>query len=237
MSTNPMTELYRGLERLGPGEAADIEWLGMQIELKDQALIADLACGGGADIGPLLGLTAKGSVIAIDQNPDFLERARELWGAQARVDIRLSDMREPGGRFDLIWCAGAIYFLGITTALNAWKTSLSNGGHVAFSEPCFWSEQPSKEASGIWAQYSDMGDEASIRDRIDAAGYDTIATRQLSDTAWSGYYAPLLERIGELRTDAGPELRLVLEETLAEIVAWNKSGDQYGYLLCVVSPR
>jgi len=237
MNANPMTELFRGLDRLGPGEAADIDWLGTQIDLKPNALIADLACGSGADIGPLLDLTATGSVIASDRNPVFLERARELWGAQARVDMRLSDMREPGGRFDLIWCAGAIYFLGITTALNAWKSSLTNEGFVAFSEPCFWNEQPLEEAVGIWAEYPDMGDEVSIRNRIEAAGYGTIATRRLSDKAWSDYYAPLLERIGELRTDAGPELRQVLEETLSEIVAWNKYGDQYGYLLCVVAPR
>ena len=236
MSANPMTVLHQGLERLGPGEAADIEWLGTQIELKDTALIGDLACGAGADIGPLLELAPKASVVAVDHNPGFLNQAAEQWGAQARVDVRLADMAEPGGRFDLIWCAGAIYFMGITEALNAWKSSLSAGGYVAFTEPCFWSDKPSKAVAGIWEQYPAMTDEAGIAKRIDAAGYKTIATRRLSDDAWSDYYSPLLERVGELRHGADAGLRQVLEETVAEIVAWNEYGDEYGYLLSIVKP-
>lgn len=237
MSANAMTILHQGLDRLGPGEAGDIEWLGAHIDLKDTALIADLACGSGADIGPLLELTTNGSVIASDHNRDFLEKAREQWGAHRRVDIRLADMREPGGRFDLIWCAGAIYFMGITQALNEWRSSLNTGGYVAFTEPCFWSENPSKAAAGIWEQYPAMTDEAGIAERVRAAGFETIATRRLSDEAWSAYYSPLLERIGELRTNADPQLRQILEETLAEIVAWNEFGDEYGYLLSIVVPK
>lgn len=237
MSVEAFLTLHQDLEREGPGEPADIEWLGQQISLPDGALIADLACGPGADIGPLLDLAGDASLVAIDHNPHFLEQASAKWEGDARVDMRLADMREPGGRFDLIWCAGAVYFLGVTEALEMWKSSLNAGGVIAFSEPCFWADTPSKSVAGIWEQYPAMSNEAGINARVEQAGYETIATRRLSDDAWSAFYTPMLERIAVLSEEADDDMRMVLADAVAEIAAWDKYGDEFGYLLSVVRPK
>ena len=46
------------------------------------------------------------------------------------------------GPFDLIWCAGAVYFEGITECLQAWAPALKPGGAVAFSEVCWFTDTP-----------------------------------------------------------------------------------------------
>ena len=228
--------LHRNLPREGPGEPADIEWLGQQISLPERALIADLGCGPGADIGPLLELAPRSVVVAVDHNPQFLLQLSEKYDRNPRVDIRMADMREPGGRFDLIWSAGAVYLLGVTEALKMWRENLNEGGVIAFSEPCYWEDPPSPQVAALWAEYPEMSGEAGIAARVEAAGYETIATRRLADSAWQAYYLPLLERMNELYPDADDDMRQVLAAQAAEIAAWDEYGDRFGYLLSVVRP-
>lgn len=237
MSADAFLTLHRNLLREGPGEPADVAWLAEHIDLPNDAIIADLACGPGADIGPLLGLAANAQVVAIDHLPHLLEQAAGQWGGDPRVDIRLADMRDPGGYYDLIWCAGAVYFLGVSQALELWKPHLKPGGVIAFTEPCFWSDPPEPDVAAIWAEYPAMGAEASINARVQAAGYTTLATRRLSEDAWSAYYTPMTARIAKLRPDASLDLHQVLDGAEAEIAAWHQYGDEFGYLLSVVRPK
>lgn len=237
MSAEDFFNLHRDLPRQGPGEAADVAWLGQQIELPANVRIADLACGPGADIGPLLGLTTGATLIGIDRQPHFIEEAHSTWGRDARVELLCGDMAEAGGPYDLIWCAGAAYIPGVATALTHWRTSLASGGFIAFSEPCFWSHDPPPEVRGIWADYPAMGDAASINQRVVSAGYETLATRRLSAAAWDIYYHPLEQRIKGLRPEAGRAMSRILDDTTAEIAAFRKYGDHFGYLLSVVRPR
>lgn len=236
MSAEAFLTLHRNLPREGPGEPADITWLGAQINVPENARICDNACGPGADIGPLLTLAPGAHVTAIDHHPQFLGQAAEAWAGDARVDLALGDMREPGGPYDLIWCAGAVYMLGITQALNAWRASLAPGGVVAFTEPCFFKDPPDSEVVEIWAEYPQMSGARGIESRVRSAGYETIATRRLSDDAWRAYYRPLVARMEALYPDAGDDLRAVLSAAAGEIAAWDEYGDDFGYLLSVVRP-
>jgi trans-aconitate methyltransferase len=237
MSAEAFLTLHRDLPREGPGEPADIAWLSTQITLPDQALICDAACGPGADIAPLLALAPRANVVALDQHPHFIEAAHQTWGSDERVDLRVADMAEPGGSYDLIWCAGAVYFLGIERALTQWRSALAQGGVIAFSEPCFWSDPPEADVAAIWSGYPAMSAAAGIDARVRAAGYETIATRRLSDAAWEdAYYAPLQARMAALRPDADADLVRILNEAQAEIGAWQAYGDEFGYLLSVVRP-
>ncbi len=236
MSAEAFLTLHRNLPREGPGEPADIEWLGQQIALPENARICDNACGPGADIGALLGLAANAHVTAIDHHPQFLGQAAEEWANDPRVDLAMGDMRQPGGPYDLIWCAGAVYMLGIREALEMWRDALTPGGVIAFSEPCFFKDPPDSEVVEIWAEYPAMSGEKGIRARINAVGYETIATRRLTDDAWRAYYQPLMARMEELYPDADDDLRAVLAAHAAEIKAWDEYGDDFGYLLSVVRP-
>lgn len=241
----PFYQLFRELDREGPGEPADVAWAVMRANLANDAVICDVACGSGADILPLLEACPNGRVVAIDKQEHFVSEAKDRCKNDPRVDLRVGDMSdimsgttsETGAPYDFIWCAGAVYFTGIEAALKTWQPALNTGGTIAFSLPCWWADTPSKPARDFWAGYAEMTNEAGIAAQIDAAGYDLIGTRRLADSAWQGYYASLQQRIEMLQDGADPTLQSVLEETRREMNIYHEYGNEYGYLLSVVRPK
>jgi len=234
MSSAFMT-LYTGLAREGPGEAADVAWAADLLDLPPDAAICDAGCGSGGDIGALLDAAPHGHVTAIDRAPEFIAAVAQDWAADDRVTPQLGDMAALRGAYDLIWSAGALYFLGVTKGLTAWRAALAPGGAVAFSEPCFFSAAPSDAARAFWEGYATT-DAAGIGAQVHAAGFETLGTRRVRDAGWQAYYQGLAARIAQLRPAADAELQAVLDEGAAEIAAWRACRGETGYLLCVVRP-
>ena len=230
-------ELHRDLPREGPGEAGDVAWAAQVAALMPNARICDAACGPGADIPALLDAAPEGHVTAMDKVEAFVRQAQKAHGSDPRVRIQTGDMAALTGPYDLIWCAGAVYFLGVKEALDLWRPSLAPHGAVAFSQVCWFTESPSDAARAGWADYPAMTNETGLLAQIDAAGYDCLATRRLSDAAWEDYYGPLDARIAQLRAGASPALLGVLKEAEDEAALWRAEKDAFGYLLCVVRPK
>ncbi|MEM9576163.1 MAG: class I SAM-dependent methyltransferase [Pseudomonadota bacterium] len=230
-------QLHRDLPREGPGLAEDVAWATEVANLTRDARICDAACGPGADIPALKTAAPEGTIRALDKVPHFVAQARAAYGDLPGVDLTEGDMATLTGPYDFIWCAGAIYFLGVTEALKTWRAALAPRGTVAFSQVCWFTDTPSEAARAGWADYADMTDEAGVLARIDAAGYECLATRRLSDAAWEAYYGPLDERISALSPGDTPQMRQVLEEARAEAALWRKERAAFGYLLCVVRPK
>jgi SAM-dependent methyltransferase len=229
--------LHADLPREGPGETADVAWAAELAGLRPDARVLDAACGPGGDIGALLRAAPEGQVTAIDLHAPFIDGARARWGGDRRVTLAVGDMTAPEGPFDLIWCAGAVYFLGIEAALGAWRDRLAPGGAVAFSEPVYLTDTPSEGAIAFWAgEGAGVGTPGTIAARVAAAGYRTEATRVLSDVAWESYYRPLEDRIARLRPGADAGLTRALDAGLAEIAAWRAHRRETGYLLSLVRP-
>lgn len=233
---NAFFELHRNLPREGPGEPADVAWATRLAGVGPQAQIADVGCGPGADIDALIAAAPQGHVTALDKTPHFVEEARARWRGDGRVTILKADMAAIRNRYDMIWCAGAVYFLGVTEALTAWRKVLLPGGAVAFSEVCWFGDKRSERARNLWMQYPDMTDEAGVAARIDAAGYEVLGTRWLSDAAWEAYFGPIDQRIAALRPHADDALTHVLDEATEEAACWRAHRDEFGYLLSVVRP-
>lgn len=229
--------LHRDLPREGPGEVADVSWAAVQAGLGPGARIADLGCGPGGDIAALLEAAPGAHVTGYEQVAQFADAARSDWAGNARVEIRQDSMADPEGPFDLIWCAGAAYFLGVTEALQGWRAALRPGGCVAFSEICWFTDRPAPRVQAFWAAYPAMSDAAGIDARVRAAGYETLATRRLSDAAWEAYFTPIDARIAALRAHADAALTAVLDEAEEEAACWRAHRAEFGYLLSVVRPR
>ncbi|QBY02672.1 class I SAM-dependent methyltransferase [Rhodophyticola sp. CCM32] len=227
--------LHADLPREGPGETADVTWAAGIAQLRPDAVICDAACGPGGDIGALLRSAPGGRVTGIDTHADFIAAARLRFQDNPRVTLQTGDMAKIKGAYDLIWCAGAVYFLGIETALNTWRQALAPGGAVAFSEPCFFTGTPSDGAQAFW-DGAQVTDAAGIAAQVADAGYETLATRVISDVAWESYYRPMAARIAALRPGADAELQAVLEEGEREIALWREHRAETGYLLSVVRP-
>ncbi|MEP5730243.1 MAG: class I SAM-dependent methyltransferase [Sulfitobacter sp.] len=239
-SPDPMQafyQLHRDLPREGPGEAADIHWAAKVAGTQATAKIADVGCGPGGDIRTLLDVAPQGQITALDKTPHFVEAARAVWRDDGRVTVLKADMATIHNQYDMIWCAGAVYFMGVTEALTAWRKSLKPGGVVAFSELCWFTKTPSKRAQEYWEQYPAMTDIPGVQTRIEAAGFEVLDTRKLSDAAWEGYLGPIDTRIQDLRPDADAALCAVLDEAEEEAACWRAHKNDFGYLLSVVRPK
>ncbi len=233
--TDAFFTLYQGLEREGPGEAADVAWVADLLNLPADARICDAGCGSGADVPALLMAAPQGRVTAVDSHKPFIDKLLVRVDADPRVTAYAGSMAKLKGPFDLIWSAGALYFLGVEKGLKSWRPALAKGGAVAFSEPCFFTDTPRDAARAFWDGYQTT-DQAGIGAQVRAAGYQTLATRRISDAAWQAYCRPLQARIDALRPGADRELSAVLDASQAEIDTQKRVGDETGYLMSVVRP-
>ncbi|WP_413873246.1 class I SAM-dependent methyltransferase [Albidovulum sp.] len=229
--------LHRDLPREGPGRAEDVHWALYAAAVPEDACIADLACGPGADTRTLAKARPQARIEAIDRVPHFVEAARATVAPFGpRVTVRVGDMAAVTGPWDLIWCAGGLYFLGVTEGLRLWLAALAPGGHVAFSEPCL-PPRPSAAARAFWADYPAVTGIEGIRERVAVAGYRVLGERMVIGAAWRDYYEPMARRVALLRPDAGPALAAVLDEAEIEIARWRAAPDDIAYVLMVVAPE
>lgn len=229
-------QLHRDLPREGPGEPADVAWAAQIANLRPDARIADVACGPGGDVGALLDAAPDGHVTALDKTAHFVGAVRDTWGQDSRVTALRADMAAIANTYDMIWCAGAVYFLGVVPALTQWRKSLRKAGTIAFSEPSLFTDTPAQSTLEFWGDYPHITNADGIAAQVRDAGYKTLATGKLSDAAWEAYYTPLEARIETLKGQSDPALSAVIEETQQEIAGWRKARAETGYLLSVVTP-
>lgn len=224
--------LQEGLPRQGPGDRASLDAALAPLDLPRNAQILDAGCGVGADIAGLLAHAPEGRVTAVDTHAPFVDLAGNAHAGDGRVAAAARSMLDCAGPYDLIWCSGALYFLGLEAGL-AWATrALAPGGAIAFSEPAFFTEAPSPEARGFWE-----GEEAAIRTApairtaCEAAGFAVLSAFPLPDAAWEAYYAPMEARVGALRPGAAPAMEAALDAALREAAGWRAAKAETGYLM------
>ncbi|SMX41663.1 class I SAM-dependent methyltransferase [Actibacterium lipolyticum] len=227
-------EVHKDLPREGPGEAADVHWALKRAALRPDAIVCDAGCGPGDDIQALLRHLPAGHLLAVDLHAPFVAQAEARFENEPRVDARVGDMAQldtqPDAPFDLIWCAGALYFLGVSEGLGVFRKALKENGYVAFSEPAFLTDEPSQAARSFWDGY-EPSSEAELRAKVEAAGFKVLGIKTVSDAAWENYYQPMEARIAKLRAGANAELSKALDENQAEAESWRKVKGETGYLL------
>jgi len=234
----PFFTVHRNLPREGPGTEADVLWALDQVGLPPNARVVDAACGPGADLETLAKALPDAQIEGIDQVSHFVTAAQARVAAHhPRVSARHGDMATLQGPYDLIWCAGALYLLGVTEGLRLWRPALSSGGAVAFSEPVMLSRTLSETAQKFWAEYPSITDMDGIAARVAQAGYRTCAKRVICGAAWAAYYDPMQVRIDALRGQAQTaDLTEALDEAQQEIDLWRTAPDEIAYALLIVAP-
>ena len=224
--------LHRDLPREGPGERADVEWVFATAQVPTNARILDAGCGPGGDIAALLAAAPQASLLAVDSHAPFVDQVKTRFGHDPRVTARAMPMQDCPGRFDLIWCAGALYFLGLEAGLGILAQKLAPGGVLAFSEPCFFTPDPSPAARAFWEDHPTR-QASEIAAAVADAGLTLLDQRPLGDAAWEAYFGPLEDRIAQLRPEASASLSAILDENEAEAQNWRRLRLETGYLLSV----
>lgn len=231
--------LHRDLPREGPGTPEDVLWALDCLNLSGQLNVLDAACGPGADLATLAHALPEAQITGIEKVAHFVDAARARVANQApRVTVRQGDMGDPGGPFDLIWCAGALYFLGVSEGLRGWRDALAPGGAVVFSEPVLLDTPPDVKTAAFWEDYPQITDLDGIVARVNAAGFVVQAHRMIVGAPWEAYYAPMQARIDALR-DQSPDatLCITLDSHQLEIDRWRAAADRVAYALLIVTPQ
>lgn len=225
--------LFSDLPREGPGSVDSLLQVLEMAGTPPNARIFDAACGSGADSALLARALPNAEIIAVDNQPQFIEAA-EARGV--RASFKVGDMLEADGLFDLIWSAGAVYFCGVEKALEAWRKHLKPKGKIAFSEVVWLSHAPSAQAKAYWAEaYPNMVGLNQMIAKIEARGFQVISAAPLGRESWDAFYSPLKKRADALR-GKGPVMDAVLAENDAEIEVFESCFPEYDYVVFLVEP-
>jgi trans-aconitate methyltransferase len=227
-------QVHKDLPREGPGDAQSVLWALELARTPAVARIADLGCGPGADTAVLAQMRPEAEIVGIDLVAQFIEAARRRV-PEARFDV--GSMADLQGPLDFIWCAGALYFLGVTDGLRGWRDALAPGGCVAFSEPVLLNPNPSEAVRAFWADYPQIGEKPRIEAQIAAAGFRILGDKSLIGAPWRAYYDPMQARLDILREgNVTGDLATAIAEAQREIDLWRAAQDEIAYALFVVTP-
>jgi len=186
-------------------------------------------------------------LLAIDVLPHMVDETRRRireanFGDRVRAEV--GDMTKPDvlkGSQDLIWCEGAIYFMGVQAALETWRPLLSESGCVAFTEPIWLENYPPDEIRQWWeAEYPAITDEYGIRAAIHAANFETIGSFPLpADAWWDEYFQPMESRIASLGQNHpnDPVAAEIIAGAEKEIAMFRRFSSSYSYGFFVGQPR
>lgn len=235
-------EVFEDLPRQGPGcREATLRALSLLKELPQNPAVLDIGCGCGMQT-QILAQELKTKILAIDNHRpmlDHLNRAATQRGLEIETrELSMIDMPFDDESFDLLWCEGAIFIIGLERGLKDFSNYLKPGGHLAFSELCWFTDQPAAEAKVFFEKtYPDIKPVEAVRRMAVAAGYRLIEDFNLPDSAWwDDYYTPMLERVKELRVkNAGiAEADVVYAHCEAEAEIFRHYSAHYGYTFFIL---
>ena len=240
-------ELFSGLPRQGPGNTVStLRALGFVSNVGHHTRVLDIGCGTGAQT-LVLARSTPSRIVAIDNHPHFIEalnhEARRL-RITDRLEARVSDMRSldfADGSFDLIWCEGAIYNVGIEAGLHGWRRLLRHNGHIALTDVCWRKPKPPSVCISFWNQeYPAIRDTTSLLEAVEACGYEIVAHFPLPESAWwDDYYRPLQDNIAAFRRRHRDELDAeeLADKCQHEIDVWHDFSEFYCYEFIVLRVR
>lgn len=232
-------EIFEALPRQGPGDEQSTRKAFKKLAaLPEHPEILDVGCGTGGQTMVLAKLTS-GNITALDNHAPFIEKlqrnARRA-GYAERIRCVVGDMAAmnfPNGSFDLIWCEGAVFVMGLSNALKAWRPLLRPGGYIALSELVWFKKRAPQEVKDFFArEYPDMKHYKDIFPIIESSGYKLLDYFPLPGKSWwTDYYTPMEKRLVALRRKyKGDEnAQSIFNAFQLEIDMHRKYSPYYGY--------
>lgn len=235
-----LTALHQDNERQGPGGDDETRLAITLAGLRGRRglRIADIGCGTGAS-ARVLAQELDACITAVDFLPAFLERLTQRAAAQGiadRIEVLAGTMDELAfgeSSLDAIWAEGAIYNMGFTKGVRAWRRFLKPGGILAVSELTWLTAERPKELNSHWMElYPEVATAATKMAILEDNGYAPVGYFTLPERCWlENYYRPLqacfpafLERCGHAEAARGivaeEEREIALYERYREFVSY-----------------
>ena len=149
----------------------------------------------------------------------------------ARLDL-------PSESFDLIWSEGALYSIGIGSAMRICRGLLRSGGRLAFTDAVWRVEDPPQEIKDSFdLDYPAMGMANDVEARIANVGLELLGRFTPPDEAWwADFYTPMGHRIAELRNSYADdaEVMTILDQLSREPELHRRYSHCYAYEFFVV---
>ena len=244
-----MVDLHIGGQRQGPGgkEQTLLALKLSGVELESNIEIADIGCGTGASTLVLAEKLKNARITAIDLFPEFLEvladRARDA-GYSNRINIVQGDMeslRFDDESLDLIWSEGAIYNIGFSRGVEAWRRFLRPKGVLAVSEITWLRPDPPADVRRFWdEQYAEIGTVQEKITVLERFGYDMLGYFILPPSCWiENYYGPTESRTSDFlqRHADQPGARELIEMERQEAAMYERCQSVYSYGFYVARKR
>ena len=233
-------DLHIDGERQGPGSNTDTIRALDCCDLGDRTglTVADMGCGTGASTR-VLAKKLDAQIIAIDFARPFLlklqSRVREQ-ALQDRVFPVCANMAKPSlplQSLDLIWAEGAIYNIGFSAGIRAWKPLLKPRGLIAISEIGWLTNNPPQSLRKYWEDaYPEITTVSGSLEKLKAAGYRVLEHFTLSSAAWlDHYYQPMMARSEQYlgRHAASPTAQAIMAQERKEMALYEKYHDHFSY--------
>ncbi len=207
-----LVDLHRQAQRQGPGGGHEtrlaITLSGLRA--KKGLKIADVGCGTGAS-ARILARELDAVVTAVDFLPAFVH---DLDGAVAReglgeriegVVASMEDLPFDEQSFDAMWSEGAIYNMGFTKGVGAWRCFLKPHGILAVSELTWLTQARPAELERHWMQEYPEVDTASAKMAVlEENGFSPVGYFALPRRCWlDNYYRPLQARFASFLSRHG----------------------------------
>lgn len=237
-------EMFSGLPRQGPGDTeSTLRALALVPGIGAKTRVLDVGCGTGSQTC-VLAANSRAHIVAVDTHApfiDILNREAQETGIADRIEARVGDMRQlafPSNSFDLIWCEGAIYIMGLAAALRDWRRLLVPCGYIAVTEACWMKPDPPPECAAFWAQeYPAIGDVSSLLTVVAECGYKPVGHFALPPSSWwDDYYRPLQQNVTRFRERhrQEPDAQELADQVQREIDIWHAYSDFYSYEFIVM---
>ncbi len=235
-------ELFSGVNRLAPGsKETTVKAFRIATENRQVATIYEVGCGNGAATLPLAELS-EAHITAIDTCQEFLDWLAEriaTAGLSERVSLRNQDMKQgwpEGTQFDLIWCEGSVYHMGLEQALTAWKKLLPSGGRIAVSDLVWSTRTPDQTIQDFWKEEGvTLVHREEAEARFATHGYRLLDSFAYPQADWDNYYRPLIELLYPYVEPfpASGDMRALAMGFQKEIRMRSEFGGQYDYVFFV----
>jgi len=235
-------DLFEKLPRQGPGcREATLRALELLADLPENPNVLDIGCGSGMQT-LVLAEELRTKIVAIDNHGPLLN-ALQLSAEQAGLNIEtheLSMMELPFAResFDLLWAEGSIFIIGLERGLREFFRYLKPGGYLAFTELCWFVDNPPAEVKEYFdIEYPDIRSADKVCQEARDCGYRVVDSFNLPDSAWwDDYYRPMMARMDELkkRNVGITEAEEVYARLETEIEMFQKYSASYGYTFFVL---
>ena len=231
-------KIYEGLDREGPGSFAMTKHaFDLCVDVPDTPAILELGCGSGGATLDLAKITG-GTIIATDVHQPFLDRLVEKatdMGVANCITTMKQDMAEldfEPESFDILWCEGAAYIMGVDKAFEYWKQFLRPGGCLVISDAVWLTDNVPDEVKAFWAEgYPGMRTAGGNIRAGESFGYTSLGHFTIDTQCWDDFYDDVERRINDIesiyRND--PDGQAIIDITRKENELYRKYPDMYGY--------